>query len=142
IRLAFVLPMRDRNRLGYGADEEVLKGLAPAHREAALKIWRAPLPDADRQIATVEEIAARCGGGLVSVQYGPAGLQWCSDEFLGKIARASADNGRRLQAHLLETWYQRSWLDRTYSGAVLKRLDEVGLLSPRASFAHGVWLRE
>lgn len=141
LRVAFVVPMRDRNRLGYGADDEVLAGLAPDIREAALGIWRSPLPDADRQVAMVDEIEARAGGGLVSIQYGPAGLQWCSDALLGKIARAAADHRRGIQAHLLETWYQRVWLDRAYPGGVLRRMDELGLLGPRTSFAHGTWVR-
>ena len=141
IRVAFVVPMRDRNRLGYGADDEVLVGLPAEHREAILDIWRAPIPDVDRQLAMVDEIAERCGGGLVSVQYGPAGLQWCGDEMLEKVARAAADHRRGIQAHLLETWYQRQWLDREYPDGVLRRMDELGLLGPRTSFAHGVWLR-
>lgn len=141
IRLAFVVPMRDRNRLGYGADDEVLTGLSPEHRDAVLNIWRGPIPDVDRQLAMVDEIAERCGGGLVSVQYGPVGLQWCSDRMLEKVARAAADHRRGIQAHLLETWYQRVWLDREYPDGVLRRMDELGLLGPRTSFAHGVWLR-
>jgi cytosine/adenosine deaminase-related metal-dependent hydrolase len=141
IRLAFVVRMHDRNRLAYGADEEVLAGLAPADRDAVLKIWRAPLPDLDRQLAMVDEIEARSAGGLVTVQYGPSGLQWCSDGFLERIARAASDRRRGIQAHLLETWYQRVWLDRAYPGGVIRRMDELGLLSPRTSFAHGVWLR-
>jgi cytosine/adenosine deaminase-related metal-dependent hydrolase len=141
IRLAFVVPMRDRNRLGYGPDDEVLAGFPPEHREAALNLWRGPIPDTDRQLAMVDEIAERCCGGLVSVQYGPTGLQWCGDELLQKVARAAADHRRGIQAHLLETWYQRVWLDREYPGGVLRRMDELGLLGPRTSFAHGVWLR-
>jgi len=141
IRIAFVVPMRDRNRLGYGADDDVLAGLAPEHRDAVVNIWRTPIPDVDRQLAMVDEIAERCSGGLVSVQYGPAGLQWCSDKMLEKVARAAADHNRGIQAHLLETFYQRVWLDREYPGGVLRRMDELGLLGPRTSFAHGVWLR-
>ena len=141
IRLAFVVPMRDRNRLAYAADDEALAGL-PAEQLAQIrKVYLSPIPDLDRQLAMVDEAAARGAGGLVSVQYGPAGLQWCGDEMLEKVARAAADHRRGIQAHLLETWYQRVWLDREYPGGVLRRMDELGLLGPRTSFAHGVWLR-
>jgi cytosine/adenosine deaminase-related metal-dependent hydrolase len=43
--------------------------------------------------------------------------------------------------HLLETERQRLWADRTYPTGFLRFLDEIGLLSPRLTVAHGVWLR-
>jgi cytosine/adenosine deaminase-related metal-dependent hydrolase len=42
---------------------------------------------------------------------------------------------------LLETRYQRGYLDQLYSGDVVKFLDSIGLLSPRLTLAHCVWAR-
>src|SRR4029078_9515549 len=74
-------------------------------------------------------------------QYGPNGVQWCSDALLQAIAEASVRTGRRVHMHLLETKYQRQWCDANYPGGVVRMLDEIGLLSPRLTLAHCVWAR-
>jgi cytosine/adenosine deaminase-related metal-dependent hydrolase len=43
--------------------------------------------------------------------------------------------------HLLETRYQRAWMDAEYPGGVVKHLDSIALLSPRLSLAHCVGAR-
>jgi len=75
------------------------------------------------------------------VQYGPVGPQWVPDAHLQAIARASAETGRRVHMHLLETKRQREWADAHYPGGLLPHLDRMGLLSPRLTVAHAVWLR-
>jgi cytosine/adenosine deaminase-related metal-dependent hydrolase len=142
IRLAIIVPMRDRNRLGYGDDEAILARVPAAHRDAVRARWLWNLPPVETQLAVVDEIAARCTGPLVTVQYGPVGPQWCSDRLLAGIAEASARTGRRVHAHLFETRYQREWADATYPGGLLAHLDGCGFLSDRLTVAHGVWLTE
>jgi cytosine/adenosine deaminase-related metal-dependent hydrolase len=78
---------------------------------------------------------------LFGVQYGPNGVQWCSDAMLEAIAEASARTGRRVHMHLLETLYQRAWVDQNYPGGVVKHLRDIGLLSPRLALAHCVHAR-
>ena len=75
------------------------------------------------------------------VQYGPNGPQWCSDALLAAVAEASARTGRRIHMHLLETRYQRAYLDQAYPDGVVPHLDALGLLSPRLTLAHCVWAR-
>jgi cytosine/adenosine deaminase-related metal-dependent hydrolase len=60
---------------------------------------------------------------------------------LQAVADASLRTGRRVHMHLLETRYQRAWMDAEYPGGVVKYLDSIGLLSPRLTFAHCVWAR-
>ena len=43
--------------------------------------------------------------------------------------------------HLLETSYQRAWLDANYPGGIVRYLDAIGLLSPRLTLAHCAWAR-
>ena len=76
------------------------------------------------------------------MQYGPIGPQWCEDATLERIARASAEHGRRVHMHLLESPRQREWLDFAYPRGILRHLDDIGLLSPRLAVAHGVQLTE
>ena len=75
------------------------------------------------------------------MQYGPNSPYACSDALLERLAAESAADGRRIQTHLLETRTQREWGDATYKQGYLRHLDDLGLLSPRFSGAHGVWLR-
>lgn len=140
IRLALIMPLRDRNRLVYGNQERLLSLLDPADRERVQQIWCAePIP-VQVQIEQVNAIAAECESDRVSVQLGPVGPQWCSDALLAAIAQTSAQQDRRVHMHLFETRYQRQWADRVYPQGVLKALDDLGLLSPRLTVAHGVWL--
>ena len=44
--------------------------------------------------------------------------------------------------HLLESRRQREWLDATYRQGIVRFLDDIGLLSPRLTVAHGVHLTD
>ncbi|MFQ3613469.1 MAG: amidohydrolase family protein [Cyanobacteriota bacterium] len=141
LRMAFVVPLSDRNRLAYSGDGQVLAGLSAQQQQAIRNIWdQPPLPVAE-QVALVPAIAARCESERVSVQFGPIGPQWCSEPLLEAVAAASAAQNRRVHMHLFETRYQREWADATYPQGLLCYLDKIGLLSPRLTVAHGVWLR-
>ena len=101
---------------------------------------RPPLSPKD-YVALVDDVAAAAAGPTFDVQYGPNGVQWCSDALLEAIAEASARTGRRVHMHLLETRYQRAFADANYPDGMVKHLDAIGLLSPRLSLAHCVWAR-
>jgi cytosine/adenosine deaminase-related metal-dependent hydrolase len=104
-------------------------------------IFCSPMPGIREQIERVEAIAAAHEGPLFNVQYGPSGVQWCSDAMLEAIAESSARTGRRVHMHLLETPYQRAWADKAYPQGVVRHLRDVGLLSPRLALAHCVHAR-
>jgi cytosine/adenosine deaminase-related metal-dependent hydrolase len=99
---------------------------------------RKPLSPGD-YMALVDDVAAAADVPGFNVQYGPNGVQWCSDELLRAVAQASHRTGRRVHMHLLETKYQRQWADAAYPNGVVPMLDEIGLLSPRLTLAHCVW---
>jgi 5-methylthioadenosine/S-adenosylhomocysteine deaminase len=140
IRIGLVVPMRDRNRFCYGDDEGILSLFDSRDRKEIVANWGyEPLP-AKEQVARVEYLASKYESDLVRVQFGPTGVQWASDEMLELVAEASARTGRRVHMHFLESRYQREWMDATYKSGVVGFLDSIGLLSPRLSVAHGVWL--
>jgi cytosine/adenosine deaminase-related metal-dependent hydrolase len=141
VRVAIAVALRDINALGYAPDETVLAALPPEVAQAVrARLLRAPAPPRD-QIALVEDLAAELDDPLVDVQYGPYGLEWCSPELLRLVAERSALTGRRVHMHLLESPIQRAYLDAAWPQGPLRFLDEIGLLSPRLSIAHGVHLR-
>ena len=141
VRVGFAVSMRDRNPLVYGPSEPILAALPADARQAIESIMRTPLAAKDF-ITLVNEVAAAAADPLFDVQFGPNGVQWCSDALLAAVAEASQRTGRRIHMHLLETRYQRIWADATHPTGVVRHLDALGLLSPRLTLAHCVWARQ
>lgn len=134
IRLAFAVPLQDRNHVAYSCGPGALPEVGPPwHPER-----RTPVSEL---LACADHIAAENDSARVEIQYGPLGPQWATDELLGAVAERSATTGRRVHMHLLETERQRQWADAAHPHGLLRHLDNLGLLSPRLSIAHGVWLR-
>jgi cytosine/adenosine deaminase-related metal-dependent hydrolase len=141
VRVGFAVALRDRNWIAYADDQRTLELIEEGDRGTVRKRLIPPSAPALEQVALVEEIARAVESDLFTVQFGPAGVQWCSDELVEAIAERSAASGRRTHMHLLETRYQRQWADKAHPGGVVKHLDAIGLLSPRLSVAHAVWAR-
>jgi cytosine/adenosine deaminase-related metal-dependent hydrolase len=141
VRAGFAISMKDRNPLVYGGSEALLAALpGQARIEIEQRFMRKPLSPGDF-MKLADDVAAAADGPGFNVQYGPNGVQWCSEELLRAVAEASHRTGRRIHMHLLETKYQRQWADAAYPGGVVRMLDEIGLLSPRLTLAHCVWAR-
>ncbi|HEY2526439.1 MAG TPA: amidohydrolase family protein [Xanthobacteraceae bacterium] len=140
MRVGFAVSIRDRNPLVYGPSDPVLAALPAEARKEIESFLRKPLQPRD-YISLVDEVAVAAAGPLFDVQYGPNGVQWCSDALLLAIADASQSTGRRIHMHLLETRYQRAWADAIHPNGVVQHLDALGLLSPRLTLAHCVWAR-
>src|SRR5262249_8979663 len=71
---------------------------------------------------------------------GPWNPVFCSDALLEAVAEASKRDGWHVQTHLVETKYQAQFAKTAYGKSWVKRLHEIGLLSPRFSGAHCVWV--
>jgi cytosine/adenosine deaminase-related metal-dependent hydrolase len=141
VRVGFAVSMRDRNPLVYGPSEPILAKLpAQVRGEIEQRLLRSPLSPAD-SVDLVEAVAAAAAGPMFDVQYGPNGVQWCTEAMLEAIAEASHRTGRRIHMHLLESRYQRARADSAYPDGIVKYLDAIGLLSPRLTLAHCVWAR-
>jgi cytosine/adenosine deaminase-related metal-dependent hydrolase len=141
IRLGFVVPLRDRQTLGYGPDDALLEMHDAQDRAFVRDTWLYPFPSPKTYIDVVDEVARRIEGPDVSVHLGPNSPQACSDALLEAIAEASAHDGRRITTHLLETSIQREWADATYPKGFIQHLCDLGVICDRFTGAHGVWLR-
>jgi cytosine/adenosine deaminase-related metal-dependent hydrolase len=78
----------------------------------------------------------------VRIQLAPANLHWCSDAALAALGECSAAHGVGMHMHVNETAYQREYARRRTGGTATEHLDRLGLLSPRLTMGHGVWLNE
>ena len=105
------------------------------------KNWQYSFLTPKEQVARVEYLGNKYDSDFSKIQFGPIGVQWASDELLELVAEASARTARRVHMHFLELRYQREWMDVTYPSGVVNFLDRIGLLSPRLTVAHGVWLK-
>lgn len=148
LRIGFAVAMRDRQGLAYCDDARVLAALRPEIRDEVAARLAAPVATPAEHLARAESLAAALaeaeGGTLAAhatVQYGPNGVQWCTDALLAAVAEASAEHRRPVHMHLLETKYQRDWADATFPQGVMAHLDALGLLSPRLTLAHCTWAR-
>lgn len=136
IRMAFALAVRDQNPLVYGDSDPVLSDLPGDARKVVEELFvRPPMSPHDYTTLT-EDISAAIAGPMVDVQFGPAGVQWCSKPLLEAIAESSRRTGRRIHMHLLETIYQRQWADTAFPGGVVRYLKDIGFLSERVTLAH------
>ncbi|WP_172124685.1 MULTISPECIES: amidohydrolase family protein [unclassified Devosia] len=141
VRIAYAPALRDRNPLVYGDEAHILARLSPETAALVRQIYCQPSAPITALIETTEAIAQAIEGPMVDVQFGPAAVQWCSPGLLEAIAARSAETGRRVHMHLLETIYQREWADRNFPQGIVTYLKEIGLLSPRLALAHCIHAR-
>ena len=64
----------------------------------------------------------------------------CTDQFMCGCNALSAEFGLPLQTHLAESRHQRTAALRQWGEGLVPHLARLGLLGPRFSAAHGVWL--
>jgi cytosine/adenosine deaminase-related metal-dependent hydrolase len=141
IRIAFAIAVRDQNPVVYGDGEPVLSSLSADDRKTIEQMFvRARMLPRD-YIDLTDAIAAEIAGPKIDVQLGPAGLQWCSKPLLETVAENSAQTGRRIHMHLLETVYQRAWADQNFPQGVVRYLSDIGFLSERLTLAHCIHAR-
>jgi cytosine/adenosine deaminase-related metal-dependent hydrolase len=139
IRLAFALAVRDQNPMVYGDSTEPLAALPEDARRVVEGLYIRPAMSPRHYVDLIEEIALAVASPTVDVQFGPAGVQWCSPALLETIAEHSAHTGRRVHMHLLETVYQRAWADRVFPNGIVRYLKDIGLLSDRLTLAHCIY---
>ncbi|MCZ7569264.1 MAG: amidohydrolase family protein [Ardenticatenaceae bacterium] len=144
IRAALAVGVTEQSYLVWGEDEQFLASLPPATRVVAQR--RLPKPGditVDDYFAIFDEIwRAYQAHPRLALWFGPPGPQWCSDALLERIAAAAQRYDTGIQTHLLESIYEKSHGLRAYGEPTLLHLEALGVLSPRFSFAHGVWLSE
>jgi 5-methylthioadenosine/S-adenosylhomocysteine deaminase len=143
MRVSYSFAVRDQNRLVYQKDEDFVASL-PAELRGPMQRWydRFQL-SLDDYIALFESLHGRHHNKRrVKTQLAPANLHWCSDAALGRLSDTSKKYGVPLHMHLLETAYQKEYARRRGGCTAVEYIDRFGLLGPRMTLGHGVWLSE
>lgn len=69
----------------------------------------------------------------------PVAVHWCSEELLLRLRDEAQDGQTMMQAHALETVFQRDQALAHRGQTVIAWLDEIDFLGPRLSLAHCLW---
>lgn len=95
-------------------------------------------------MALVEEAVKRHDdpGGLIRVFPAPSNPSRCSDALLLACEELARRRGLGVHTHLLETEIQTRIAQQRYRTTMVQHMDRLGLLSPRLSCAHAIWLEE
>jgi cytosine/adenosine deaminase-related metal-dependent hydrolase len=143
MRVSYSFAVRDQNRLVYQPDADFLASLPPELR-GPMENWYARFAlSLDDYIALFEGLYARHRDNRrVRIQLAPANLHWCSDAALTRLAETSHAHDVPLHMHLVETAYQKEYARRRSGGTAVEHIDRFGLLGPRMTLGHGVWLSE
>lgn len=139
IRAIFGLDLRDRASYAYDDDVEFLARI-PAAAQRELGEHMAPaapasLSDLELAVATLRH---EIEGAPITIGLAPRGPQWCTPALLEWAAEQSR-GGLPLQVHASETRAQYGWFAQ-HGDSPIRHLQRHGLLSPRTTLAHCVWL--
>ena len=141
VRVAFHPPLVDQNQLVYAERSRFLQEIPSSLAPVAERFLAPPsLTQADyfelarRLVDDVHDPL----GHTVHVQVSPAGGQWCSDELILAAVDFAQHHGLRVQMHMLETRYQRTYAFNRWGKSFIRHLEEIGALGPWLTLAHMV----
>jgi 5-methylthioadenosine/S-adenosylhomocysteine deaminase len=79
-------------------------------------------------------------GGRIRICPAPSNPMRCSDALLEGVRDMAERHDTSVHMHLLETAIQAEIARQRYGISMVKHLDDIGLLGPRLSTAHTIWL--
>ena len=144
MRVALTPGIRYESILVHGEDDAFLASLPADSRQRlqTLMPMDQPLSRVDHVELISELVKQYQPHPHIDVWFGPPGPQWVGDELLVQIVDAAEQLGTHVQTHALESFYEKLMGSRLYGISVIAHLNDLGVLSPRFSIAHGVWLTE
>jgi cytosine/adenosine deaminase-related metal-dependent hydrolase len=145
LRAAFAPGFRSRSFLvwGPGEDERFIAGLPTALQPAARSLLPASVLPEDDYFDLMEDLGRETrDDARFALWYQAPGPQWVTDGFLQRIAERAAAHDVGIQSHVNESLYEKLHGPRVYGRDTVLHLEHLGVLSPRFSVAHGVWVSE
>jgi cytosine/adenosine deaminase-related metal-dependent hydrolase len=142
MRVALAPNIRDRHQFAYMDDYTFISKLPTSAVDSLKKMGKIPFqyPTTTQYFDTFNKLRSKHESGKTRFLYGPSGPQWCSPQLLNEMNERSKHEGIGIHMHVLESPVQKKYGDREYSGGLIGYLEELGLLNPRLTLAHGVYL--
>lgn len=152
IRVAYAMAVVNApGRFTYAPDKEFLATLPEDLRDEAEDVppWPELLDGSEEEkfvkngyVNDFKSWLANHHKGRIKIMFGPFGVQWVSKALLETIKGFMKESGVGLHTHLLETRYQKGYALKALGKSPVEYLKDLGLLTPKLSCAHGVWLTE
>ncbi len=143
MRVSYCFALRDQNHLVYEANDKFLDRVPADVRPLLAKHFGRFQLSAQDAISLFEHLYAKHHNKeRIKIQLAPANLHWCSDDALAMLADCSEKYGVSLHMHLVETAYQKEYARRRGGGTAVDYIERFGLLGPKLTLGHGVWLSE
>jgi 5-methylthioadenosine/S-adenosylhomocysteine deaminase len=144
LRTAFGLVSRDQNTYVHEPDERFLARL-PA--ELAAEVRDSPMGYAwpvDEVMASFERLFDGWHGhdGRIHIVTAPDWTPACSDGLYQRCRAVADDHGTGLITHALETRSEMLFNLRTYGKPAVRRLADLGVLTPATVLEHFVWVTD
>jgi cytosine/adenosine deaminase-related metal-dependent hydrolase len=145
IRVAFAPGFKSQSFLVWGAgeDEKFIAALPRELQDAGRSLLPRPGLSEDAYFEVMADLGRESAADpRFALWYEAPGPQWVSDAFLQRIAAAAEAHDTGIQTHVNESLYEKLHGPRAYGSDTMLHLERLGVLSPRFSIAHGVWLNE
>jgi 5-methylthioadenosine/S-adenosylhomocysteine deaminase len=145
MRVSYCFAVRDQNHFVYEANAEFAKRLPPDIAPEILEILNAydvPVQENFDLFVNLWQRWDHNQEGRTRIQLAPANLHWCSDAALESLREYADKYNVGMHMHLLETLYQKVYAQKRSGKTAVQHLSDLGLLSPRLTLGHGVWLTE
>ncbi|WP_062227174.1 amidohydrolase family protein [Aureimonas frigidaquae] len=143
MRASYSYAVREQNRLVYEADEDFCARLPEPLAGRLATYLQSQVLSFDGYMKLFDQLTAEnAGQGLTRIQLAPANLHWVTDESLVEMNARSLKHGVPMHMHLLETAYQKEYARRRTGKTAVRHLYDLGVLSPRMTLGHGVWLNQ
>ncbi|WP_426957029.1 amidohydrolase family protein [Muricoccus radiodurans] len=125
----------------FQATPGLIAALPEPHRSRAAGMSMAK---ADAILQSIHDAARDWSHAVHGVRLGvaPTIPLHCSDEFMTGCRDLSERFDLPMQTHVAEARYQAGGGEERYGTTLLAHMDSLGLIGPRFSVAHGVWLTE
>ena len=142
MRVAFSMSTRDQNQLVYEDDDKFLSTLPSQLADRTRERLDSRPITLEEYLTSTAELHAQRSAPKTNIFVSPHNVHWCSDEMLTAMSDLARSLDTGLHIHLQETIYQRMYGTRHWDKTPLAHLEEIGMLGPEVSCAHGVWLSE
>lgn len=143
MRVSYSFAVRDQNRLVYMDDDEFTASLPDDIQLSMKRHFTRFGMDLDDFMDMFDSLHSQhATHDRTGIQLAPANLHWCSDRALERLAETSEKYDCPMHMHLVETAFQKEYARRRGDCTALEYIDRFGLLGPRMTIGHGVWLNQ